>query len=309
MTEKNKVKILKSQGSKEEYIIKDKNSINIGRFKIIDFDEENQKCDVRLKYYRVLDENLLSDVLYVMLETLFKEKYIFKVNMFIAEGINITPFLNIGFVIEGIVSVNLIVLEERHQEILLGINKIDYNNKKRVSIVEIPSKRVKIKVLTIEDAEEVLKYYIRNKEHLEKVEPLRDKKFYTLEIQKNIIQEGYRQFLNGTSMECGIFIKNKLIGIIKLSNIVYGIFKNGIIGYSIDKEQEGKGYMKEALMAVVEYAFKEMRLHRIEASALVENERSKGVLKACGFKELGVNEKYLFINGKWRDHITYYKTN
>ena len=309
MTEKNKVKILKSQGSKEEYIIKDKNSINIGRFKIIDFDEENQKCDVRLKYYRVLDENLLSDVLYVMLETLFKEKYIFKVNMFIAEGINITPFLNIGFVIEGIVSDNLIVQEERHQEILLGINKIDYNNKKRVSIVEIPSKRVKIKVLTIEDAEEVLKYYIRNKEHLEKVEPLRDKKFYTLEIQKNIIQEGYRQFLNGTSMECGIFIKNKLIGIIKLSNIVYGIFKNGIIGYSIDKEQEGKGYMKEALMAVVEYAFKEMRLHRIEASALVENERSKGVLKACGFKELGVNEKYLFINGKWRDHITYYKTN
>ena len=264
---------------------------------------------MRLKYYRVLDENLLSDVLYVMLETLFKEKYIFKVNMFIAEGINITPFLNIGFVIEGIVSDNLIVQEERHQEILLGINKIDYNNKKRVSIVEIPSKRVKIKVLTIEDAEEVLKYYIRNKEHLEKVEPLRDKKFYTLEIQKNIIQEGYRQFLNGTSMECGIFIKNKLIGIIKLSNIVYGIFKNGIIGYSIDKEQEGKGYMKEALMAVVEYAFKEMRLHRIEASALVENERSKGVLKTCGFKELGVNEKYLFINGKWRDHITYYKTN
>ncbi|MCI5727066.1 MAG: GNAT family N-acetyltransferase [Clostridium sp.] len=309
MTEKNKIKILKSQGSKEEYIIKDKNGINIGRFKIIDFDEENQKCDVRLKYYRVLDENLLSDVLYVMLETLFKKKYIFKVNMFIAEGINIAPFLNIGFVIEGIVSDNLIVQEERHQEILLGINKIDYNNKKRVTVVEIPSKRVRIKVLTVEDAEEVLKYYIRNKEHLEKVEPLRDKKFYTLEIQKNIIQEGYRQFLNGTSMECGIFIENKLIGIIKLSNVVYGIFKNGIIGYSIDKEQEGKGYMKEALMAVIEYAFKEMRLHRIEASALVENERSKGVLKACGFKELGVNEKYLFINGKWRDHITYYKTN
>ena len=107
MTEKNKVKILKSQGSKEEYIIKDKNSINIGRFKIIDFDEENQKCDVRLKYYRVLDENLLSDVLYVMLETLFKEKYIFKVNMFIAEGINITPFLNIGLRIKSWNSINV----------------------------------------------------------------------------------------------------------------------------------------------------------------------------------------------------------
>ena len=47
-------------------------------------------------------------------------------------------------------------------------------------------------------------------------------------------------------------------------------------------------------------------LHRIEASALVDNEKSIGVLKSCGFKMLGINENYLLINGKWRDHVTYY---
>ena len=106
----------------------------------------------------------------------------------------------------------------------------------------------------------------------------------------------------------GIFKENKLIGKVKISNIVSGIFKNGIIGYSIDKDQQGNGYMKEAVKMALEYAFKELRLHRIEASALVENTRSRNVLIACGFKELGLNEEYLFIDGKWRDHVTYYIT-
>ncbi|WP_143761057.1 GNAT family N-acetyltransferase, partial [Clostridium haemolyticum] len=49
-------------------------------------------------------------------------------------------------------------------------------------------------------------------------------------------------------------------------------------------------------------------LHRIEASTLVDNIRSQRVLESCGFKEVGVSEKYLFINGKWRDHKIFYIT-
>ena len=67
--------------------------------------------------------------------------------------------------------------------------------------------------------------------------------------------------------------------------------------------------MKLSVKAVLEYAFNELGIHRVEASVLVDNEKSKSVLRACGFKELGLNEKYLFINGMWRDHITFYKVN
>ena len=56
-----------------------------------------------------------------------------------------------------------------------------------------------------------------------------------------------------------------------------------------------------------EYSMKELNLHRIEASALTENEGSKKVLLKNGFKVLGVNENYLFIDGKWRNHVTFYK--
>jgi ribosomal-protein-alanine N-acetyltransferase len=107
-------------------------------------------------------------------------------------------------------------------------------------------------------------------------------------------------------VNCGIFKEDKLIGKIRLSNIVYGAFKSGIIGYSMDAEQQGKGYMKEALKLMLNYCFEEMDLHRIEASTLVDNIKSQSVLKGCGFTELGLNKNYLYINGGWRDHITFY---
>ena len=120
--------------------------------------------------------------------------------------------------------------------------------------------------------------------------------------------DNYKQFINGTAACFGIYKDKKFIGKIQISGVIYGVFKSGIIGYSMDREYEGRGYMKEALAKIIEYAFKEMELHRLEASTLIDNKKSQSVLNGCGFKELGVNEKYLFINGEWKDHITFYKT-
>ena len=107
----------------------------------------------------------------------------------------------------------------------------------------------------------------------------------------------------------GIFKDDILIGKLQCSNIVEGIFKSGIIGYSIGKDNENKGYMKEALNLFIKHAFSELNLHRLEASTLVDNEKSQKVLIKCGFEKLGLNKKYLFINGEWKDHITFYKIN
>ena len=152
-------------------------------------------------------------------------------------------------------------------------------------------------------------YYIRNKEHLASFEPAREKEFYTVESQKSKSNDNYTQFLNGTAIDFGIFKEEKIIGKLRISSILYGIVKSGILGYSIDKLEQGKGIMTSAVKLVTEYAFNELGMHRIEASVLVDNEKSKRVLHKCGFKELGLNEKYLFIDGVWRDHITFFKIN
>ena len=301
------VSILKSPSNSNEYIIKDKDKINIGRFIITDLDEENRKCDIKFKFYRVNDQDLLTETLKLVLKAVFNEIRVNKINIFISELIPISPFLDLGFVLEGIFNENIYSQGNSFSELSMGINRSDYNYGNRISLVNIEGRDFNIKLLTPEHAQNLLDYYIRNKKHLEPFEPLRDNSFYTYEVQKNILSDSYRQFLNGPAVDLGIFKDDYLIGKLKLSNIVYGIFKSGILGYSIDKDEQGKGYMKEAVNLVVNYAFEDLDLHRIEASALVDNEPSKHVLIGCGFTELGINKKYLYINGGWKDHITYYK--
>lgn len=301
------VSILKSSSNSNEYIIKDKDKINIGRFIITDLDEENRKCDIKFKFYRVNDQDLLTETLKLVLKAVFNEIRVNKINIFISELIPVSPFLDLGFVLEGIFNENIYSQGNYFSELSMGINRSDYNYGNRISLVNIEGKDFNIKLLTPEHAQNLLDYYIRNKKHLEPFEPVRDNSFYTYEVQKNILSDSYRQFLNGTAVDLGIFKDDYLIGKLKLSNIVYGIFKSGILGYSIDKDEQGKGYMKEAVNLVVNYAFQDLDIHRVEASALVDNEPSKHVLIGCGFKELGINKKYLYINGGWKDHITYYK--
>ena len=301
------VSILKSPSNSDEYIIKDKDKINIGRFIITDLDEDNRKCDIKFKFYRVNDQDLLTETLKLVLKAVFNEIRVNKINIFISELIPVSPFLDLGFVLEGIFNENIYSQGKYFSELSMGINRNDYNYGNRISLVNIEGRDFNIKLLTPEHAQNLLDYYIRNKKHLEPFEPLRDNSFYTYEVQKNILSDSYRQFLNGTAVDLGIFKDDYLIGKLKLSNIVYGIFKSGILGYSIDKNEQGKGYMKEAVNLVINYAFEDLDLHRVEASALVDNEPSKHVLIGCGFKELGINKKYLYINGGWKDHITYFK--
>lgn len=308
MLQKQKVTITNKADSENDYVIKDKDKINIGRFSIIDLDENNRHCSIKLSFYRNEDYELLKETLKLIVQAILKNININKVNIYTIDSVNIASFLDLGFILEGILFDNLYNQGNYNNEICMGITRNDYYDCKRLNLVELVTDSIKVKLLTPENAEELLDYYIRNKDHLRDFEPSRDNSFYTLESQKNLLNESYRQFFNGTTIDLGIFLEEKLIGKVKISNIVTGIFKNGIIGYSIDKDEQGKGYMKKAVMLALEYAFKELRLHRIEASALVNNEKSKNVLLACGFKELGLNEKYLFINGKWRDHITYYIT-
>lgn len=295
------------KGTLDDYIIKDKDKIVIGRFTITELDKENKKCNLKLKFYREDNYELLKITLETILKAVFKDKNIFKANMIVSENINLKSFLDSGFTLEAIFTDNIFLKGNFYDELSFGINRNEYLNSARNNIVEIIGENVLIRNFTPDDAQELLEYYLRNKDHLKEFEPVRDVSFYTYETQKEILLESYRQLMTGVGSDLGIYIDGKLIGKAKISNIVYGVFKSGILGYSIDKEYEGKGYMKESIRLVLDYAKEYLDLHRIEASVLTTNDRSKGVLLACGFEEVGINKKYLFINGKWSDHITFYR--
>jgi ribosomal-protein-alanine N-acetyltransferase len=98
---------------------------------------------------------------------------------------------------------------------------------------------------------------------------------------------------------------NVLIGAITVDNVRRGPAQSATCGYWVGEPFARQGYMREALTAVVNHAFTEMDLSRLEAGCLPENTASRGVLEKCGFKYEGVAQSYLQINGRWRNHVLY----
>lgn len=96
-----------------------------------------------------------------------------------------------------------------------------------------------------------------------------------------------------------------LVGGITVANILRGVQQSCSVGYWAGEPFAGKGYTTAALRAVIPFAFEELHLHRILAACLLDNERSKAVLRKCGFVEEGVARGYLRINGAWQDHIVF----
>jgi ribosomal-protein-alanine N-acetyltransferase len=309
MSKESNISMELANGKKGEYIIRDRLRITIGRINIIDISKENKYCLARIKFYRYDYDGVqfLQETLKLYITSLFKNENIHKINIIVDEEISTRPFVSLGFTLEGIMTNSIYYNRIYKNEIVFGIDCNTNSSLNTVNILRLYGKNLILKILNVDDASDVLNYYIKNKEHLRRYEPIRDESFYSLEAQRQILVENYKQFLNGLGVCFGIYKDEKLIGKIQMSSIIFGVFKNGIVGYSMDKEYQGRGYMKETLKMLMEYAFDEMGLHRIEASTLVDNVRSQGVLRGCNFIELGLNKKYLFINGEWRDHITFYK--
>lgn len=172
----------------------------------------------------------------------------------------------------------------------------------------LETERLTLQVLDPSHADQVLAFLERNKDHLAIWEPVRDAEYFTLQRQAEILAEEYNKIQNGNTYKTWIFKKEdtefqQIIGSIALAEIVRGCFQSCFMGYKMDEEFTNKGYMREAIARMVEYAFDELNLHRIEANIIPRNAASLTVAEKNGFVCEGLSRKYLYINGKWEDHV------
>ncbi|AKS45319.1 ribosomal-protein-alanine N-acetyltransferase [Octadecabacter temperatus] len=123
----------------------------------------------------------------------------------------------------------------------------------------------------------------------------------------NRVYWAQRSISNGTALPLFIIRRSDdvLLGAITLDHIRRGPAQAGTTGYWIGEPFAREGYMREAIEAVVHYAFTTLDLSRIEAGCLKENAPSRALLEKCGFKYEGVAQAYLQINGRWRNHVLY----
>ena len=148
-------------------------------------------------------------------------------------------------------------------------------------------------------------YFAVNEAHLQKWSPAVPKGHHTVDSWKRRLEERELEFENGLSVH---FIgtdeeESHVIGGCSLSNIVRGVFQACHMGYSVAERYQGQGHMKQIVAHAIGYAFNEIKLHRIMANHMPDNERSANLLLALGFEKEGYAREYLLINGRWEDHV------
>jgi ribosomal-protein-alanine N-acetyltransferase len=165
--------------------------------------------------------------------------------------------------------------------------------------------RLRMELAAPEHAERYAEHFARNRDHLAPWEPKRDG-VESAEYWRARLADGLAEFEAGRGVQFAAMARDSdgpLVARINFSQISRGVFQSCMLGYAIDREHEGRGLMREALAAGIDWLFETMKLHRVQANHLPENERSARLLARLGFVREGLARHYLFINGAWRDHV------
>jgi [ribosomal protein S5]-alanine N-acetyltransferase len=180
--------------------------------------------------------------------------------------------------------------------------KFEINKKVFDQFPELESGRLKYRQITSKDAE--ILFVIRSNKEVMKfmdVEPMR-----SIAESENLIKSISESYKSGSGLNWGIVEKstNTFIGYLGFWRIDSRHCR-GEIGYALHPDYWNKGYMKETADTLIEFGFRELHLHSIEANVNPENLPSMRLLEKIGFrKEAYFRENFLFRN-EFKDSVIY----
>lgn len=111
----------------------------------------------------------------------------------------------------------------------------------------------------------------------------------------------------GLIYQFGIFEKKtgRMMGFVLLALVLRFNVQSGRISYVVFNNYWKHGYGKEAVQAAIDFAFRKMKLHRLEAEILPHNHASVALVRGLGFQFEGVRRGAVYFNRKWHDHAVY----
>ncbi|MFC5801919.1 GNAT family N-acetyltransferase [Streptomyces formicae] len=117
-------------------------------------------------------------------------------------------------------------------------------------------------------------------------------------------QAWMRRFGDGTNRGFVIRVQETgaAAGMVNINSIIRGRYQGASLGYAAFAPSAGRGYMAEGLTVALQYAFNDLRLHRLEANIQPGNKASLALVQRLGFRYEGLSPAYLYIDGAWRDH-------
>lgn len=174
--------------------------------------------------------------------------------------------------------------------------------------LELVGRRVVLRTLTERDYDEWFAVRTRCRDWLVPWEPRPNGAPPPAEDRQSFasrcaIRERERQL--GTGYGFGLFVDGRFAGEVTLSSIQRGPFQSGHIGYWVDRDLAGHGYVPEGVVVVLQFSFDAIALHRVEISIIPRNRSSLRVMEKLAIRQEGVARGYLEIDGQWEDHARF----
>jgi ribosomal-protein-serine acetyltransferase len=152
-------------------------------------------------------------------------------------------------------------------------------------------------------AEELTALVRRDLAHLRPWMPWASER-YSIEDAREFIRRQIRQYAEDQAFATIIFYAGRIAGSIGYNNIDWSNRKADI-GYWLGAAYEGRGIMTRACRALVEYAFHELRLNRVEIYCAVDNHRSRRIPERLGFRQEGTHRQAEWVHDHFKDLVSY----
>lgn len=165
------------------------------------------------------------------------------------------------------------------------------------------------RIASVADAAALAITLRENRAFLAPWEPVRGDDYFTVEGQRAALEQALDAYRRQSMVPLVIIGNGQLVGRITITGITRGAFQSADIGYWVSQSHNGRGLATAAVADAITIAFKELRLHRLQAATLLHNTASQRVLTGNGFRPFGIAPSYLKIAGKWQDNVLFHLFN
>ncbi|MCM3390140.1 GNAT family N-acetyltransferase [Ureibacillus chungkukjangi] len=162
---------------------------------------------------------------------------------------------------------------------------------------------ISLKLVTERDAEEVFQMIDSSRTYFREWLGWLD---YSTKVQDTVdnIKGNLLKFVAQEGLDTAIVFNGKIVGKIGF-NKINKANKTAYIGYMLDEAFQGKGIMTRATKAMVNIAFEEYGLNKVEIHAAEGNTKSRSIPVRLGFKEEGTIRSAEWLYSQYVDHVVY----
>jgi ribosomal-protein-serine acetyltransferase len=126
----------------------------------------------------------------------------------------------------------------------------------------------------------------------------------TLEGTAAFIEGAVRRRADRNGFEMALMLDERMVGAAGFAGIDW-VARATSVGYWLSEEHQGRGLMTGAVGALVDHAFGELELHRVEIQAAEGNGRSRAIPERLGFREEGLLREAEHVGGRYLDLVVY----